>query len=328
MEPIVFINIGWMKQYQGPSPTDALLPGNFGYFKTNRSRIPMGHEQWNFVDKDGMVYGYVPRSAGINITRLGAARGDEEIDGVLVVFMARDPLVRQLKVVGWYRNATVRREASFKRRFGQYLIEAPIAARAADAHVLPVANRSITIPTAQKVVGGVGQSPVWYADGHPAIVDVVRRLVAGGLPRTRSRKSKLPKGGSPRNLDPATRIAVEKVAMELAMDYFDDSEDVSRACKGWDIEATAGGATIYVEVKGLSGDTVNVELTPNEYDKMHKEQHRYYVFIVTKALSKAPHIRIFRPGPVSKGVPKPAWTSDLGEILDIEPRTGARATLE
>lgn len=141
MEPLVFINIGWMKRYQGPSPTDELEPGNFGYFKKNKSRKAVGHEQWNFVERDGWVYGYVPRSSGINITRLGANKDQDELEGVLVIFVARDPAAQELKVVGWYRNATVSRSIKFSRRFERVEVETPIAALASGSYVLPVARR-------------------------------------------------------------------------------------------------------------------------------------------------------------------------------------------
>jgi len=157
MEPLVFINIGWMKRYQGPSPTDELEPGNFGYFKKNKSRKAVGHEQRNFVDRDGWVYGYVPRSSGINITRLGANKDQDELEGVLVIFVARDPAAQELKVVGWYRNATVSRSIKFSRRFGRVEVETPIAALASGSYVLPAARRDVIVPTAQKSPGGFGQ---------------------------------------------------------------------------------------------------------------------------------------------------------------------------
>lgn len=324
MAPVLFVNIGWMKHYRGPSPRDPLDPGNFGYFKQgdDRGRTRIGHEQWNFLAQSGAMYGYVPREPGIRLERLGGTRDADSADGVLVAFMARDPLEKALKVVGWYRNATVSRHPAFARRYGTTRVGAMIRARAADCHLLSVADRRLRIPTAQKAPGGVGQSPVWYAEHHPEIVRQVWALVEG---RARAPRSSPPSGGSPRNPDPEARLAVERQAMEMAMRYFDDTEDVSRLKRGWDIEASADDGRIYIEVKGISGDAPVFELTPNEYDNMYRHRERYVLFVVTAALSRNPCTRIFRCRIDAQG--RPAWVSEQGEPLDVQPRTGARCGL-
>ncbi|WP_157640706.1 protein NO VEIN domain-containing protein [Burkholderia ubonensis] len=58
---------------------------------------------------------------------------------------------------------------------------------------------------------------------------------------------------------------------------------------------TGGDVTLRVEVKGLSGSEVRVELTPNEYKQMLSPKHRelYVVYVVTEALSAKPHAHIF-----------------------------------
>ncbi|MDN7131329.1 DUF3883 domain-containing protein [Halomonas sp. MC140] len=317
--PVVFINIGWMKKYAGPSPDDPLLADNFGYFKQDKTKNAVGHEQWNFLGTDGHVYGYVPRSSGINITRLGAARGQDAIDDVLVVFIARDPAAKQLKVVGWYKNATVARAAIFQRAFGRTKIEAPISARESEAYVLPVAKRDFTVPTAQRELGGIGQSPVWYAEQHS---DLVRRMWALVEGRSPHRRAQPKTGRPPRNNDPAARLAVEKVAMDWALRYFDDAADVSRQCKGWDVEAVADSEQIYIEVKGISGASVSFELTPNEYEKMLQHKERYLLFVVTDALTKRARARTFRHVATIEG---DAWVSEDGETLAVQERIGAWA---
>lgn len=317
--PVVFINIGWMKKYAGPSPDDQLIADNFGYFKQDKTKKAVGHEQWNFLGTGGHVYGYVPRSAGINISRLGAEREQEAIDGVLVVFIARDPAAQQLKVVGWYKNATVARAAIFKRAFGGTKIEAPISAKESDAYVLPVAKRGFAVPTAQREPGGVGQSPVWYAEQHADLVRRVWALVEGKSKYSRAQ----PKAGRPpRNNDPKARLAVEKVAMDWALRYFDDAEDVSRQCKGWDVEAVADSEQIYVEVKGISGPSVSFELTPNEYEKMLLHKERYLLFVVTEALTRRARARTFRYVATAEG---DAWVAEDGEALAVQERVGAWA---
>lgn len=325
MAPVIFVNIGWMKYYDGPSDNDPLNPGNFGYFKqeANRGRAPIGHESWNFHEQAGTMYGYIPREPGLDLTRLGADRNADHVDGVLVVFMARDPLEKVLKVVGWYRDASVHRSPKFMRRYGRIQVGAMITARANRCHRLPVANRSLTIPTARKTEGGVGQSPVWYAARHPEIVREVWALVEGHAKQRNHRRSS---GGAPRNPDTEARLAVERQAMEMAMKYFDDTVDVSLRRLGWDVEAGADDGRIYIEVKGISGSEIAFELTPNEYEKMREHRERYLLFVVTSALSAHPRTHIFRCRIDAHG--EPVWVSELDERLQVQPRTGARCCLE
>lgn len=315
--PTVFINIGWMMRYQGETPDDQLYASNFGYFKQDTSgERPLGHECWNFLDQEGEVVGYVPRSSGINITRLGAAPSQQELNGVLVVFISRDPVRRISTVVGWYENATVARSPVYQRVCEGMVVDSPIRASAKDAYVLPVAKREITIPSAHKEEGGLGQSPVWYADKLPHKVEEVWALVdarrAAGKPRI------TPPG---RNSDPDARRAVELFAMDWALKYFDGAKDVSLACKGWDVEALADGEDIYIEVKGISGASVNFELTPNEYAKMKEHRSRYYLFVVTQACTKQARASIFRFKEEGGGF----WVSEEGGKLKLTERVGAWA---
>lgn len=41
--PLMFVNIGWMTNYAGPTPEDPALGGH-GHLRNN----PVGHEAWNF----------------------------------------------------------------------------------------------------------------------------------------------------------------------------------------------------------------------------------------------------------------------------------------
>jgi len=324
MAPVLFVNIGWMKYYDGPSGDDPLDPGNFGYFKqaANRGRTPVGHECWNFHEQAGRLYGYIPREPRLDLTRLGADRDADHLDGVLVVFMARDPLEDALKVVGWYRDASVHRSPAFPRRYGDIRVGAMIAARADRCHRLPVASRTLVIPTAHRVKGGVGQSPVWYADGHPRIVRQVWALVEGRAKRRSRRPSS---GGAPRNPDPEARLAVERRAMDMAMAYFDDTEDVSRRRLGWDVEAAGDDGRLYIEVKGITGREIAFELTPNEYEQMREHRERYLLFVVTSALSEHPRTHIFRCRVDARD--EPVWVSERDERLAVRAHTGARCRL-
>ena len=318
--PILFINIGWARAYQGQDPDDPIAVNNFGYFNAQGNLSSNAHEQWNFAVTDGAVFGYVTRSSEIAVARLGAAPGQATVTGVLVVFIARDPAENILKVVGWYENATVHRKEAYSHTRGNLTVGSSITARAEDAFVLPVADRRTEIPTSQREEGGIGQSPLWYGDAHPEKVREVRELVAH-YRALRTPQPPAKPGRPPRQPDIETRLAVEKAAMDMALAYFDKARDVSKECKGWDIEAVDARGVIFIEVKGLSGPAVNVELTPNEYRRMEEHKTRYVLFVVTSALTQSRRGRAFR----WDENPSPGWYTSAGELLTVEPVVGARA---
>lgn len=325
--PVLFVNIAWMRKYAGSSLEDPVGGGNFGFFKREGNNPDDAHEQFNFHPYEGRMYGYVPRSSNINILKLGAGPKDDVVEGVLVAFMARDPAENLLKVVGWYEGATVHRaEVDTLDRKGMD-IATGINAPAEHAVVLPVADRTLIVPTAQREAGGVGQSPLWYGEQHPDVVQALRDLVRlYRMPSAPVPPATPPGGsGSPRNLDPATRLLVEKAAMEMAMAYFDNTVDVSKLCKGWDIEGTCSRGTLFIEVKGLSGPGIAIELTPNEYEKMRLNKERYVVFVVTRALTHSRQGRSFRYIK-DDGSEHGLWQTAQGETLSLEPRTGARGS--
>lgn len=325
MEPIVFVNTGWMKKYQGHSDADPLIAKNFGWFNKQKNNAAAGHEQFNFRPTNGWVHGYVPRSSGINITRLGAAPADDFIQGVLVVFISHDPYSHQHAVVGWYRNATVHRKVNYVVDYGELKVETPIRARSKDAHLVPVAERGrLLIPI--RGDGGLGQSPVWYAEKHPDVVALVRAAVKDGGGTTTTSRQKVSRKGAPRQPDTEKRLQVEQAAMNAAMLYFDDARDVSLERRGWDIEAMSAGKVVMIEVKGLSGSDVGFELTPNEYEKMRKLRDAYLLFVVTKALTRSLVTRTFRFDPAARGSDL-RWVSERGEVLALTELVGARATI-
>ena len=88
---------------------------------------------------------------------------------------------------------------------------------------------------------------------------------------------------------------------------------------GWDIEASGPGrVTLLIEVKGLSGEKVSVELTPNEYKQMTSKRHRdnYVLFVVTNCLGKRPMTYDYR---FKDG----RWKDADGTALQLRERIGA-----
>ncbi|MBY6159418.1 DUF3883 domain-containing protein [Mameliella alba] len=314
-----------MTHYKGPQGDKA--EGNFGFLKTN----DIAHESWNFEPIRRKVYGYVPRSAKINISRLGAKRGDAEVNGVTVVWIARNPRTTKTVIVGWYRNARIHKDAEHRllKRSSDFEVGYQIEAPAADAVLLPIDARSYTIPTA-KAPGNLGQSPVWYGKGAAFNRDVAEYINRGGAPAKRPSKV-------PRQTDTELRRKVEQAAINHAIAHYESDvggshrvESVEKDGVGWDLEAFAeDGANLKIEVKGLSGKDLVVELTPNEYAKMLSPEHRadYIIYVLPEALSSKPVAYIFRYDAfLSKGKDL-VWVSEEGQRLLIEPIIAARLSI-
>lgn len=324
-ETLVYINHAWMTHYRGPKGDRA--EGNFGFLKANG----IAHESWNFEPIRGKVYGYVPRSAEIKISRLGAKRGDAAVDGVTVAWIARNPRTKKTVIVGWYRNARIHRNAEHRRleRLSGFDVGYQIEAPAADAVLLPIDARSFVIPTA-KEPGNLGQSPVWYGKGETFNREVAEYIGRGGRPFERPAKS-------PRQTDPELRRKVEQAAINHAIAYYESEkggshrvETVEKDNVGWDLEAFADdGVHLKVEVKGLAGKDLVVELTPNEYAKMRSPEHRmdYIIYVLLEALSSMPMAYIFRHDAILSKGNNLVWVTEDGQRLRIQPLVAAKLSI-
>ncbi len=325
-ERLVFINVGWMVSYQGPRNDPTL--GGHGWLKTHN----YGHEAWNYLPHIDNVYGYVPRSARIDLRRLGAGRNEDQIDGVTVVWIARNPRNKITYVIGWYRDATIHSESrhfKVERSTGD-VIEYQIRAPLARAKLLAPDQRTIAVPTAKKP-GNLGQSPVWY--GNDEFVARVREyLASNGLNRPTSKS----KGGVPNEIDPATRKLIEVAAVRHAIRYYESPEggnctvsSVEKDNVGWDLTVIGGDVTLKVEVKGLSGHELCVELTPNEHKQMFSTEHRamYAVYIVTEALGPNAKAHIFYYNAEASHGGNHVWNTIDGRILNVQQIVGARLTV-
>ena len=323
---MVFFHIGWMKRYQGAEHDDPTL-GPHGHLQDNK----FGHECFNFFPRNGKCYGYVP--TGINISNLGVSRSAKFVDDIVCVWVAKDPERDARVIVGWYREGRVFRSNGHLikpsgNKFDHQDIEYRAAAPQTNCTLIPVPRRTFEIPTRYSLEGGLGQSTVWYGGNtrfRRKVWEYVKNWEArkkAKKPRSTSRRNA--RGG--RNTDPELRKRIETIAVNIAIDYF-SSEDgggyevVSKEKDnlGWDIEAShPDKPTLLVEVKGLSGDRVSVELTPNEYKKMMLKENRnkYVLFVVTHCLGERPLAHDYR---FNNG----RWLDVDGAVLKIQERTGA-----
>lgn len=324
---LVFINIGWMVNYAGPSPSDPTL-GNFGHLKMHS----VGHEAWNFKILRGKAYGYVPRNAGIQLERLGGTKGENLLTGITVVWIARNPRNKRTYIIGWYKSATVYRNGYTikKRRSSEFEVYYQIEALAENVTLLPPDARVFPIPTAKKK-GNLGQSPVWYGKDDAFRKSVDDYIFEGRLPV-------VPLKNIPKQQDPELRRKVEKAAIEHATRYFTSAQGGSREVesvellsRGWDLEATAcDGSVLKIEVKGISSNVIMAELTPNEYAKMISAEHRqdYVVYIVTEALQKTAQAHIFRYDAERSSRDALVWVTDDERRLKVDPRVAARLSCQ
>lgn len=326
---MVFVNVGWMIHYTGVSASDPTLGGH-GYLKKNKS----GYEAWNFLPHRNKMYGYVPRSSRIMLRNLGGTAKSSQIDGVIVVWVARNPRNKKPYIVGWYKNATVYKDSDHVtvRRRGGPDIGYQIVAPAEQAVLLPIDQRLFLIPTARtNGKGNLGQSPLWYGRDDKFRSSVLEYIEAGGILAATSSSGK--KKGN-RQADPELRKQIELAAVRHATEYYESkcggSQTVMSVEKdgvGWDLNVVAPtGEVLKVEVKGLSGKEVVVELTPNEYAKMQDPVHRadYIIYIVTEAGTASARSHVFEHNAELSKSKTLVWNTSDGRQLEIVERIAAR----
>jgi hypothetical protein len=319
--PTIFLRIGWMTRYQGQATSDHITGG--GAFVEEHG---YGHEIFNFQLFEGRVFGYVqppgsghnlPQGPGININRLGAARTDDSILGVLAVWVATSPQGGSY-IVGWYSNATVQRH---RKRIA----------------VMPIRNSDTTLPPPMTIRSSYhqvsvcfqcraakvawGQANVWYADNleqHRQIrTSSQRDNCQDRLPVLVSAHPDKPIHSCTKKLNaPQSQLprpTIRKLGYEV--------DSVESDNVGWDLNAVHGQRQLKLEVKGLSSSQLRVELTPNKYDKMKAPRESYRVCVVTDALS-SPELAVFAFSQETQ-----RWEDQDGRILQIDEIVAARCSI-
>lgn len=196
--PVVFLNIAWMKWYDGVKND---VPTNGGKYIDKHQN---GCEVNNFtphydkypetdIDSNWLLGSYTTNSTNgnPNQTRIERIAGcqdlaqEESADGVLAIWCATSPKNGR-RVVGWYRDATV------CRHYESQIIEEDdgttwelwhnVYTRAEEAVMLPEKERyeeKWSVPGYTKrgdTNYGFGQASIWYAS-EPAAEEYVRQLV-------------------------------------------------------------------------------------------------------------------------------------------------------
>ena len=143
---ILFCNIGWSEKYDG-DPLDKPKGGG------SHNETGIGHEIYNFKPFKGECFGYV-QIPSIHIEKLTnnakINKNIEQIDNVLVVWVAKKHKEVGKYIVGWYKNATIYRKYQSipdevmqnqdrTEEFNSFIIKSN------DFHLLPVTNRTYCI---------------------------------------------------------------------------------------------------------------------------------------------------------------------------------------
>lgn len=308
--PVLFVPVRWMQRY-----------GADGHAADSDDMA-----RWNFAPHKGWLYGHIPNAPDDALERLNAPANAPTRSGVLVVWTACHPLERIHKVVGWYKAATVLRRPAPLNDPTRPGATYSVTAAAGDGTVLAVADRRLALPDN---VAELLDRPFTVTDQDflARLRNLVKRPPAATPPSPAQQAGRGGRSG-PRQPDVETRLAVEKAAMDAAIEYFPNAQDVSAQNLGWDVTVPGGntGQETYVEVKGLSGPNVRFELTPNEYGALRQYGPRYVLFVLTSALEPdARHIHVFTPEDTSGVL---VWRTADGRRLNFTEKTAAVVDLE
>ena len=338
MGRMLFCRVGWMKRYEDKLEEDPIHGGGSYVDKHG-----YGHEIYNFLrDDQGNLYGFV--EAGSNkmsiavkmaIERLEAKSSDESVSQVLVIWVAAPPRDSSMRVVGWYKNATVfRRVQSCPQHLnGQRSLPDPndhwgfrIAAKQKDAVLLPEGERTFEIAKAKGGCSGMGQKNIWYADAlkdQKLRQEVLNYISRKGSETSASQGKKAVKT-TPYQPDIEKRHQVELAAMSAVESWYARRgwkiEDVSSQNIGWDIEATREGSFLRIEVKGFSASNIAFDLTPREYEQLLANVDSYRVCVVPNALENKPI-----PHPLTYNASSKEFADENHKLrLQLKERVGAR----
>lgn len=183
MKPVLFARIADMKYYQGITEDD--IPVNGGSYV---DRTGMAHECYNFdpVAEDGndklKCAGFCQLSGGRGVNQLHIEKiagcelmkKEEAVYGVTVVFVSKAIHSTSMRVVGFYKNATVYRYPHILEFENGYEQQFNFEADVEDCVLLPYTVRHCGntwfVPNSSSRYSefGFGRSHIWYAGNKGA----------------------------------------------------------------------------------------------------------------------------------------------------------------
>jgi hypothetical protein len=315
-----------MERYEGLSGNDAELHGGGAFV----DKYGYGHEIFNFKKIRGKVYGFAQQKGRNDLKRLGAKPTDDYLNNVLVIFTATHK-DGGTYVVGWYKNAKVYREYQNRklreRRFGNEYIGYYVEVNAENATLLSEDERT-SFPRVPRVQsegkGAMGQANIWYAEsdlGKAYKKEILKKIEGYEINKADiSQKKAVIRTANIERKKKVEKIAVKKVT-EVFIERGFDVNSVESKNLGWDLEAKNEKTELRIEVKGLSGADVSVEVSYNEYKNMKKYKESYRLCVVINCL-KSPLLYTF-----AYSHEKKCWLDEDGNILNIEEILLARCKL-
>ena len=210
---IIFCNVTYLRYYDG-RVVGELKPKTGGrWVRENED----AHEKWNFLNMDGMCYGYVQTNCEeMHIEKLDKVyKQQDTAEDITVVWCASDEK-KGTVVIGWYEHATVH-------RFLQYAVVTPISGidrgywfstKAENAYLLPEEYRTFEIGRASKTGAGTGfgQANYWYAESKYAKENVIPAVLEF-IENNRDKRMNVltSEFAEPKNLEPLTEAEWKKV---------------------------------------------------------------------------------------------------------------------
>jgi hypothetical protein len=150
--------------------------------------------------------------------------------------------------------------------------------------------------------GYPGQSNVWYPpiDNPDAARFVIKlRKLIGGTMGILAKPTTGRSGGRRGTPDEDLITKIEQAAVAATKTHFKKQgykvESFEQDNRGWDIEARKGDERLLIEVKGHIGNTIQFELTPNEYSKLQENSMSYRVCVLRNALIGDTDLEIYAP---------------------------------
>ena len=311
---MLLLNIGWMKFYQGNTINDKLKGGGKNVKKYN-----VGVEQYNFLNRNNKYYGDVGGLNKINLSNLNEDNSKNSINKCIIIWVAKNPYLKKTVIIGWYKNAKIFKETQYLNFNGKFSFK--FVSSIKNSFLLPIDERIFQIPRGK---GYFGQKNVYYGNSSGGT-----ELKLKILQYLKNRKVEIPNiskninnNFKARQLDIEKKFKIEKIAIMKSIEYFQNLgyivNSVENEKKGWDLEAKNNDNLLYLEVKGLSGSKLNIELTPNEYYNMKKYKNQYRICILLNALQINSILEVF-----SFSFERNKWVYN-NKILKIEEKIGAK----
>lgn len=195
MKPIIFARVADMKWYQGANDNDE--PKNGGRYVKETG---YGHEDRNFLpvyledDPEPYCFGFVMTQNYHqihleNIIGCELLKKEESVDGVTVVFCSTreaEKGSKYMRVVGFYKNATVFRNRCSCNFEDGYCQEFSFIAKTKDCVLIPYTERykhsEWFVPSANdpQYGFGFGRSNIWYANKYmdnPALREYLEKMI-------------------------------------------------------------------------------------------------------------------------------------------------------